>query len=62
MKFGMERELGILNWIFLFTRQTEQATQSTQALGNQEGILESILLILRRICWKTYGMTGMAMN
>ena len=47
---------------FLSTRQTEQATQSTQALGNQKGILESILLILRRICWKTYGMTGMAMN
>ena len=29
---------------FLSTRQTEQATQSIQALGNQKGILESTLL------------------
>ena len=47
---------------FLSTRQTEQATQSTQALENQKGILESTLLILCRICRKMYGMTGMAMD
>ena len=50
-------ELGILS-----TRQTEQATQSTQALGNQKGILEFPLLILHRICRKMRGMTEMAMD
>ena len=50
------------NLCFVSTRQTEQATQSTQALGNQKGILEFPLLILHRICRKMRGMTEMTMD
>ena len=51
-----------LNLCFVSTRQTEQATQSTQALGNQKGILELPLLILHRICRKMRGMTEMTIE
>ena len=36
---------------FLSTRQTGQATQSTQALGSQKGILESIAQDLQEDVW-----------
>ena len=60
MSFG--KGIRYPNLCFVSTRQTEQATQSTQALGNQKGILEFPLLILHRICRKMHGMTEIAMD